>query len=191
MNTLFASRAALRLGCLAALLVAALSGQAQTANRSVRAAPQPAAPAVTPGVAGFGTPSPSGLTSPNPAGLASPLPFPAGLPPVTVPNLAAPVTPGNSVLDPTATPQPAVVTGGAAYGGAAAAGGARQMAATGAGGYSPLQIAQSFFNADANHDGELTRGEFQRLAIAPFSFEEMDRNHDGIISRFEYDDAVR
>jgi hypothetical protein len=179
-----ASRAALRLGLLAALLLAAVPSQSQT-NRSVRQVPQPAAPAVTPGVAGFGTPSPSGLPSP--------LPNPAGLPPVTVPNLSAPATPGTAA-DTVAVPQQPIAQGGVVptYGATpAGANAARQMGATGTGGFSAVQIAQSFFGADANHDGELTRGEFQRLSIAPFTFEEMDRNHDGIVSRFEYEDAVR
>lgn len=61
----------------------------------------------------------------------------------------------------------------------------------GAGGISATDQARSFFFADANHDGELTRAEFARLAIRTMSFEEMDRNFDGVISRFEYDDSLR
>jgi hypothetical protein len=177
-NTLSVSRAALQLACLAALLLAALPNQAQT--RSLRAAPQPAAPTVAPGTAGFGTPSPSGLSSP--------LPNPAGLPSVTVPNLSSPATPGNTVLDEANAPQPAVA-GGAAYGGGATGG--RPPMAVALGPLTPLQIAQSFIGADLNRDGELTRAEAQRLTIAPYSFEEMDLNHDGILTRFEYEDAVR
>jgi len=194
-DTLSVSRTALRLGCLAALLFAALPNQAQT--RSLRAAPQPAAPTMAPGTAGFGTPSPSGLASPNPAqpaspvinpsGLPSPLPNPAGLPSVTVPNLSSPATPGNMVLDEATTPQPAV-PGGTAYGGGAAAG-ARPRMAVAPGPLTPLQIAQSFIGADANRDGELTRAEALRLTIAPFSFEEMDLNHDGVLTRSEYEAA--
>jgi hypothetical protein len=59
------------------------------------------------------------------------------------------------------------------------------------GAYSAVQLAQSFIGADANRDGQLTRAEGQRLTIAPMAFEEMDRNHDGVLTRFEYDDAVR
>ncbi len=61
----------------------------------------------------------------------------------------------------------------------------------GAGGFSATDEARSFFFADANHDGELTRAEFGRLGIAPLSFEESDRNYDGVISRFEYEDSLR
>ena len=61
---------------------------------------------------------------------------------------------------------------------------------SGAGGYSATDIARSFFFADTNHDGELTRAEFRRLSIVTMSFEEMDRNFDGVISRFEYEDSL-
>ncbi|MFI4926619.1 MAG: hypothetical protein ACHP7E_02890 [Burkholderiales bacterium] len=62
---------------------------------------------------------------------------------------------------------------------------------SGAGGYSATDVARSFFFADANHDGELTRAEFRRLSILTMPFEQMDRNFDGVISRFEYEDSVR
>lgn len=61
----------------------------------------------------------------------------------------------------------------------------------GAGGFSATDTARSFFFADANKDGELTRAEAARLSISTMSFEEMDRNFDGVISRFEYSDSVR
>ena len=61
----------------------------------------------------------------------------------------------------------------------------------GAGGFSATDLARSFFFADSNHDGELTRAEAGRLSISTLTFEEMDRNFDGIISRFEYADSVR
>jgi hypothetical protein len=61
----------------------------------------------------------------------------------------------------------------------------------GAGGVSATDQARSFYFADANHDGELSRSEAGRLAGATMSFEEMDRNFDGIISRFEYEDSMR
>jgi hypothetical protein len=61
----------------------------------------------------------------------------------------------------------------------------------GAGGFSATDTARSFFFADANKDGELTRAEASRLSISTMSFEEMDRNFDGIITRFEYSDSVR
>jgi hypothetical protein len=62
---------------------------------------------------------------------------------------------------------------------------------SGAGGYNATDLARSFYFADSNHDGELTRAEAGRLSIAPLSFEQMDRNFDGVISRFEYEDATR
>ncbi|HXD43279.1 MAG TPA: hypothetical protein VN649_22130 [Ramlibacter sp.] len=200
MNAISVPRDTLRLGCAIALLAGAIgASQAQTSSRSVRPTPQPAAPSVAPGVAGFGIPSPAGLASPMPspagltsqfpAGLPSPLPNPAGLPSPTVPNLASPGTAAGSPPVDTAVPPQTAVLGGAGYGGAAA----RQVApvVAGAGPYTALQIAQSFIGADANRDGELTRAEAQRLTIMPYSFEEMDRNHDGILTRSEYEDAFR
>ena len=187
MNTLSASRAALRLGCLAALVLSTLAAQAQTANRSVRqVAPRPV-PTVTPGT-GFGTPNAAGLPSPsaNPAGLPSPLPNPGGIPSITNPNLTSPATPGNTITDEAATPQQPNVMGGAAYGG-----GRPTAAAAVTGPLTALQIAQSFLAADLNRDGELTRAEAQRLTIAPFPFEEMDRDRNGILTRSEYEDALR
>ena len=178
MNTLSASRAALRLGCLAAIVLSTLAVQAQTTNRSIRqVAPRPA-PALTPGTA-FG--------SPNPAGLPSPLPNPAGIPSITTPNLASPATPGNTILD-EATVGPPNVGRGSAYGGAA---GRPIAAAATTGPLTALQIAQSFLAADGNRDGELTPAEAQRLTIAPFPFEEMDRDRNGILTRSEYEDALR
>ena len=67
---------------------------------------------------------------------------------------------------------------------------APQSVALGSGPYTPVETARSFLYADANADGELTRAEATRLAIMPFSFEEMDRNHDGVVRRSEYDDSL-
>jgi hypothetical protein len=78
--------------------------------------------------------------------------------------------------------------GAVGYGGVPTA---RASPGVGSGPYTALQIAQSFLGADINRDGELTRGEAQRLTIMPYSFEEMDRNRDGILTRFEYEDGVR
>jgi hypothetical protein len=69
--------------------------------------------------------------------------------------------------------------------------GPSQTVPTGGAGYSAVDIARSFINADRNRDGELTRGEAGRLSIAMSSFEEMDRNYDGVISRGEYEDGLR
>jgi hypothetical protein len=68
---------------------------------------------------------------------------------------------------------------------------ARQSVPMGPGPYTAVEVAGSFLDADANRDGELSRAEATRLAIMPFSFEEMDRNHDGVVTRSEYGDALR
>jgi hypothetical protein len=193
---------ALSVGCALALLAgAATVSEAQTPGRSVRAVPQPAAPMVQ------SLPSPSGLTSPmpSPGGLTSQ--FPAGLPSPpaagVMTNVAPPAStppvppgvasPGTAAGDLGTVPQTNVM-GAGGYGGVAGYGGAvatRAAPGVGSGPYTALQIAQSFLGADANRDGELTRGEAQRLTIMPYSFEEMDRNRDGILTRFEYEDGVR
>jgi hypothetical protein len=203
MDTLSASRHALRLGCALALLAGASYCIAQSASQTVRAVPQPAAPATAPGAVGFGVPQPAGLPSPIPnpaglnsrfsAGLPSPVPHPEGLPSPNFPNLASPRTPaGRPPIDAGAAPPTnemgGVAYGGSGYGGATAA---QQSPGTTSGPYTALQIAQSFIGADGNRDGELTRGEARRLTIMPYSFEEMDLNHDGILTRFEYEDGVR
>jgi hypothetical protein len=77
--------------------------------------------------------------------------------------------------------------------GAGAAGGPtlRQGGSLGAGPYTAVEVASSFVTADANGDRELTRAEATRLALMPYSFEEMDLNHDGVVTRFEYEEALR
>ena len=181
--------------------MAVCQAQTQTPSRSLRSVPQPAAPAITPGVAAPGTPSPAGLVSPLPspaglasqfpAGLPSPLQSPAGLPSPTAPNLASPATPaGSPPIDAGVAPQTSVL-GAPGYGGVSAVRSSPGAGAVSGVAYTALQIAQSFLGADANRDGELTRAEAQRLTIMPYSFEEMDRNHDGILTRFEYEDGVR
>jgi hypothetical protein len=212
-NAALFPRRVLRLGCTLLLLAgAATAGHAQN-SRQVHAVPQPAAPA---NAATLGLPKPAGLPSRFPAGLPETGVMgdsgtPIGVPPATTNN----ITPGGTVTTPdtggtttagntgatgttgttgnSGTPSPSVTgtgvnSAGVAYLGAAAP----QGPVSGpAGNYTPLQIAQSFLGADANHDGELTRAEFQHLTIKPYTFEEMDRDHDGIVTRFEYDDAVR
>jgi hypothetical protein len=68
---------------------------------------------------------------------------------------------------------------------------AAQLVPSGAGPYTALQLAESFLRGDANRDGELTRAEFQRLPIAPASFDEMDRDRNGVVTRSEYEDGSR
>jgi hypothetical protein len=52
--------------------------------------------------------------------------------------------------------------------------------------WTPAQIREAFQLADANSDGQLTRGEAQRLAIMPRSFEDTDLNKDGVLTLNEY-----
>jgi hypothetical protein len=52
--------------------------------------------------------------------------------------------------------------------------------------WTPAQIREAFQLADANADGQLTRGEAQRLAIMPRSFEDTDANKDGVLTLGEY-----
>lgn len=194
MKVLSNPRYSLRMVCAIALYAVAAIGQAQT--RVQPAAKRTAPTALPGGTAGFGAPNPAGLPSPMPspggltsrfpAGLPSPLPNPEGLPSLTVPGIASPGTPlGSPPIDAGVVPPQTEVMGA---GGVPAA---RQSTGAGSGPYTALQLAQSFLGADANRDGELTRGEAQRLSIMPYSFEEMDRNRDGILSRFEYEDGVR
>jgi hypothetical protein len=175
----------------AALMVAAGAVAAQGLPR-IGAAPQPAAPPMSPGVAPFGLPSPGGLSSPFPAGLPSPSSSPAGPPSPTEPQVFSPGTPAprRVPIDPgLAVTQPTNTMGAVAAGGVGT--GAVTSGASGGVNYAAVDIARSFLLADVNRDGELTRAEAQLLSIMPYSFEEMDRNRDGIISRFEYSDATR
>lgn len=104
-----------------------------------------------------------------------------------VPGSTTPlVTPGTGIATP-AVPTPVATN---VLGAGATVRGPGQTVA-GAGGFSATDEARSFFFADANHDGELTRAEFPRLSISTMTFEEMDRNFDGVISRFEYEDSLR
>ena len=188
-----------RLGCALLLAAAAAASSAQT-SRKIQSVPQPAAPA---NAATLGLPKPAGLPSQFPAGLpetgvmgssgtpigvAPPTPNtnePGGT--VTVPETNGGTTTGSTGTVPTTTGA-GVNSAGVAYVGA----GAPQGPVSGpAGVYTPLQVAQSFLGADANHDGELTRAEFQHLTIKPYTFEEMDADHDGIVTRSEYENAVR
>ena len=53
--------------------------------------------------------------------------------------------------------------------------------------WTPAQARQAFDAADGDGDGQLTRGEAQRLVIMPRKFEDMDENKDGVVSRAEYE----
>jgi hypothetical protein len=52
--------------------------------------------------------------------------------------------------------------------------------------WTPAQIREAFQIADMNSDGQLTRGEAQRLAVMPKSFEDTDLNKDGVLTLDEY-----
>lgn len=69
--------------------------------------------------------------------------------------------------------------------------GPTQYLNSGAGGFSAIDIAKSFYIADANHDGVLTPAEARRLSIVTQAFEVMDRDFDGLISRAEYEESLR
>jgi len=122
--------------------------------------------------------------------------FPAELPPADSPTTTTNgplVVPGTTttIVTPGVTTQagPATVATNVLGAGATVRGPGQTVG--GAGGFSATDEARSFFFADANHDGDLTRAEFARLSLATMSFEEMDRNYDGVITRFEYEDSVR
>lgn len=158
-----------------AAILAAPSADAQA--RRIVSVPQPARQAPAPGVAAFG------------------LPNPAGLPPPTVPNLSAPgVPPGSPPID-SGIAAPTVVGGGGGVVVVQQSAVSANAMGAGPGIRGPLSavdIARAFLDADANHDGELSRSEAQRLSIPlGASFDDLDRNHDGVLSRFEYDDAFR
>jgi hypothetical protein len=197
--------------CACAAMSLAAGGAAAKGQRHQQRPPQIQSPLH---IAGAPAPRPpssaesAAYAGPNPTGLQSA--FPAGLPPPGagyregVPPLQG--RPGHGRPD--GFPdrgqdgirdgiQDGVYRGAysatpAAYGGGGYAAAAPPRLSAGSGhGYAAVDIARSFIQADRNRDGELTRGEAQRLAIAPYSFEEMDRNFDGVISRFEYEDATR
>jgi hypothetical protein len=173
-------------------LLAAPAAQAQS-GRTVNRTMSPAASSYTatraPGQAGripihadgsvgfTGTlPSVSGDSGSSPSTTASV--------PATSPN------PGGGFVVPVEAP-PVGVNTAVLGAGASVMGPTQYLSHSGAGGYSATDIARSFFFADANHDGELTRAEFRRLSIVTMPFEQMDRNFDGVISRFEYEDSVQ
>jgi hypothetical protein len=178
-------------------LIVASASAAQAQVRRVQPAATAAPSAAT--RAAQAAPNPAGLRPTFPAGISSG----SGAAVSTDPNAAAAagaagIGASNGTAAMTGTTLPpaelapvdpaaaATVLGGA--GGTVRGPG---QSAGGAGGVSAVDSARSFFFADANHDGELTRAEAGRLSISSLSFEEMDRNFDGVISRFEYEDSLR
>lgn len=201
----------------AGLCAAAAATAAQAQVRQIAPSAKPATPSASTRAANA-TPNPSGLRPIFPAGVNSGSGAAVSTDPVA--NTTAPVPATSTASTTRTTAGGTVVTGttvpaelppangsttttttatttaeGAVATNVLGAGptvpGPAQYLGSGAGGVAAADIARSFYQADANHDGELTRAEFRRLGIATLSFEEMDRNFDGVISRFEYEDSFR
>lgn len=183
----------------AAGLCAAAACAAQAQVRSVQPAPN-RIPDVSAGTA-RAAPDPSGLQPRFPAGVSSGSGARVSTDPIA--RDAAPVPPssagrsgggagggvgGGVVVRPDLPPGPVNTT---VLGAGTSVRGPGERLEGGAGGFSAVDEARSFFFADADHDGELTRAEAGRLSIMTLSFEEMDRNYDQVISRFEYEDSLR
>lgn len=164
---------ATRKTCVAAVLCLAAAAHAQTANRSIGAKPPPPAPTAA---------QRGGL--PQPAGLSLTTTAPATTDPGSD-------TTAVTVIDSAGNAVNVQLPNTALSGGPGALAGAGRATPAAGGGYSAQEVASSFMGADVNRDGQLTRGEAQRLTIAPYSFDEMDANHDGILTRSEYADGIR
>lgn len=180
-------------------LCAAAAASAVQAQR-LAAAPNRPAPSAS-SQAAQAAPAPGGLRPVFPAGLnsgsgaavsrdpiaSSTSPIPANTPATPQPGSTIVGGGGGGTLTPEIGPVPSTNVMGAG----ATVRGPGQRLEGGAGGFSATDIARSFFFADGNKDGDLTRAEAARLSISTMAFEEMDRNFDGVVSRFEYDDSVR
>lgn len=184
---------------LGAMAVAASAALAAGQVRSVQAAPSSSpsaaqrAAAAAPNPAGLRPPLPAGLTDGSGAAVATDpvaannaITRPAATSGTSGTTVAGPVfNPGSTTIDTTAQAATTVLGAGATVPGPS------QDVNAGAGGYSAVDLARSFYMADANHDGELTPAEFNRLTIRPMGFQQMDRDFDGVISRFEFEDATQ
>jgi hypothetical protein len=186
-----------RLFALGVVAASAAAVQAQVARVAPSATTAPSASAR----AATAAPNPAGLRPVFPAGISSGSGAAVSTDPVAASTAGgtgitppgSPITASTTVpaellpADATLVAPATNVVGGAG----SSVRGPGQRVAGGAGGFSAADQARSFFFADANHDGELTRSEAARLSISTMSFEEMDRNFDGVISRFEYEDSLR
>jgi hypothetical protein len=190
----------LAVGICAAAAASAANAQVRQLSQGV-STPRPATNTTAPSA-----PNPAGLRPIFPAGISSGSgaavssdPVAANTSPIAPAGSATPPSTNNGNLPPSELPSPdgnftgtiTNVPNTAVLGAGATVPGPAQRANSGAGGFSAVDIARSFFFADANHDGDLTRAEARRLSIGTMSFEEMDRNYDGQISRFEYEDSLR
>jgi hypothetical protein len=167
-------------------LLAATSVHAQRARVAPSVAPKPAPSAV----AAQGTPNPAGLRPVVPAGLTSG----SGSAVSTDPNIADNATTtdiGSSAPGSNAPTEASIAAAAAATMGAGGSRGPSQYLGSGNPGFSAVDIARSFINADGNRDGELSEAEARRLSISMMTFQEMDRNFDGRVSRSEYEDSLR
>jgi hypothetical protein len=182
-------------GLCAAAAASAVQAQGRLAAGPNRPAPSPSAQAAqaAPAAGGLRPVFPAGLNAGSGAAVsrdpiaASTSPIPANTPATPQPGGVTIVGGGSGTLTPELGPVPSTNVMGAG----ATVRGPGQRLEGGAGGFSATDIARSFFFADGNKDGDLTRAEAARLSIASMPFEEMDRNFDGVVSRFEYDDSVR
>ncbi|WP_332824107.1 hypothetical protein [Ramlibacter sp.] len=184
-----------KLSRLAMAAVCAVAAASAVHAQKVQSVPAPAAPTAG-SRAAQAAPNPAGLRSTFPAGVTSGSggavsPNPIAQSGTVIPSNGNSVTagpgldnslPGNGTDN--GVPNTSVLGAGATVRGPG-------QGLGGAGGFSATDTARSFFFADANKDGELTRSEAARLSISTMSFEEMDRNFDGVITRFEYSDSVR
>ncbi len=190
----------LAVGICAAAAASAANAQVRQLSQgttTVRPNPTTTAPSA-PQPAGLRPIFPAGISSGSGAAVSTD-PIAASTSPVAPAGSATPGTGTNANLPPAELPSPdgnftGVITNvpnTAVLGAGATVPGPAQRTTSGAGGFAAVDIARSFFFADANHDGDLTRAEARRLSIGTMSFEEMDRNFDGLISRFEYEDSLR
>ena len=162
-------------------LLAATAAHAQRAQVAPSTAPKPSSAAV----AAQALPNPAGLRPLLPAGLTS------GSGAVATDRNIADTS---AITDVGSTMPGSDMQAAAAATATLGAGGSRgpaQYLGSGGPGYSAVDIARSFINADSNRDNELTEGEARRLSISLMSFQEMDRNFDGRVSRSEYEDSLR
>ena len=181
---------------LAVAAVCAMAAATTVYAQKVQSVPSPAGPSAAARSAQAAT-NPAGLRSTFPAGVTSgsggaTSPNPIAQSATVIPANGNRVTAGPGLDNnlPGNINGPDTGNNTAVMGAGAGVRGPGQMAG-GAGGFSATDTARSFFMADANKDGELTRAEAARLSIMTMTFEEMDRNFDGVISRFEYADSVR
>lgn len=184
----------LKLSRLAVAALCALAAASAAHAQKVQSVPAPAAPTAG-SRAAQAAPNPAGLRSTFPAGVSSGSggavsPNPIAQSGTVIPSNGNSVSAGPGLDNSLPGIAKDTVNNTSVLGAGATVRGPGQGLG-GAGGFSATDTARSFFFADANKDGELTRAEASRLSISTMSFEEMDLNFDGVITRFEYSDSVR